>query len=176
MPVHVKARGGLPKKPIAYFDNRHGNTDGYLLGAKCPTPPEGATIEADTKSWEYQGKTYWGLESWKLVESSPQARNFAPPQGSVNGQCAPQSPPARGWDIQSGDLSRYASNIVASAITTGLIKDPEDILGWAAVAYVSGQRLRDGSYPAVTDFGARPDPSEDQGRDEFNDSLDAVPF
>ena len=163
-----KSRSG---KPIAYFDNRHGQTDGYLLGAKCPTPQEGMTIEADTKSWVYQGKTYWGLESWKLVEASPQSRNYLPHPDRGNGQSPPTEAPV-GWDIQSGDLSRFVSNVVGSAIAAALIKEPVDLHRWVKSAYEAAESLRNGYQNDA------PDPSERHDRDDGDPGFDGrgVPF
>lgn len=164
-----KARSG---KPIVYFDHKHGQTDGFLVSQTCKVPAEGMTIEADTKSWDYRGETYWGLNDWKQVrDQSPQAFN------SNNGQTPLVDAPAKalaGWDIQSGDLSRYASNIVASAITAGLIKQPSDIAVWSKAAYRAGEALKAGDMQG-------PDPSThsgDPGREDGDPGFDGrdTPF
>lgn len=159
-------------KPIVYFDNKHGQTDGYLVSEKCQVPPDQSTIEAKTSSWDYQGKTFWGLNDWSFTKG--QAIPVSPPERST-----PTQAPSGGWDIQSGDLSRYASNIVASAITAGLIKSPTEINLWARAAYLTGQNLRQGYVDVYQPSG--PDPSthaDDPGREEgdpgFDDSV--VPF
>jgi hypothetical protein len=162
-------------KPIVYFDNRHGQTDGYLVNSKCYTPQEGMTIEADTASSSFEGKTFWWLNGWKEVKS---ATASGPSQDTGNGRSAPESPqaqPQKGWDIQSGDLSRYASNIVASAITAGLIKSPTDIYAWANAAYKSAEGLRRGDMWQEPQTG--PDPSTHAGDPDdpgFEDSQ--IPF
>jgi hypothetical protein len=162
-------------KPIAYFDNRHGQTDGFLVSDKCAIPPEGATIDANTASWQYRDITYWGLNSWKLVEASPQSRNFAPPPDRGNGQSAPVAAPMqpqRGWGVAPMNLCAFVSNIVANAIHAGLIKEPVDIHRWTKSAYGAAESLRNGFAHQEAD---RPDPSEDHGReDEFDD--EHLPF
>ncbi len=160
-------------KPIAYFDGKEGRTDGFLVSDKCHVPVVGMTIDADTKSWEYRGATYWGLNGWRQVTapnypSANEVMNRAVDTIAQN----PSKPFAQtGWDIQSGDLSRYASNIVASAITAGLIKTPSEIAGWAKAAYMSGNALKSGYA-----FQDLPDPNEDQDRDPDGFDDKSIPF
>src|SRR6202012_5136536 len=115
-------------KDVVYFDNKHDFQDAYYIGNKCPSIPQvGQLIEPSASSSEFRGNTYWYLNSWKGVGTSP-ARPVDTPQGSD--QSAPREP-LKGWDIQSGDLSRYVSNVVGSAIAAGLIKTPLQLLEWS---------------------------------------------
>jgi len=161
-----KARSG---KPIAYFDNKHGQTDGYLVGDKCQVPAEGMTIDAETKSWDYRGVTYWGLNDWKQVKS---------PASAVGAAARSNGASHQGWDIQSGDLSRFVSNLVGSAIAAGMIKEPIDIHRWTKSAYGAAQSLLAG-FPEGRPESPDPsthagDPDPEAWRDGFTD--DKIPF
>lgn len=157
-----KARSG---KPLVYFDNRHGVNDAYIVADGCTVPQERLIIDADTKSWEYRGNTYWGLNDWKPVRGTP----ATPVAG--NGQTKPVESPAqtlKGWDVLPGDLSRFVSNVIGSAIEAKLILKPGDINAWTVAAYRSAQRMTDGSYasewpegPDPATHSGNPDPDED---------------
>lgn len=162
-----KARSG---KPIAYFDQKHGQTDGFLVSDKCNVPIEGMVIDADTASSNFKGSTFWWLNGYKVLQASPQSQGFTPPQGTGNGQSAPVAPPAKGWSIENGDLSRFVSNLVGQAISGGLIKTPAQVMEWTLAGYDAGNALRTGTFK----FVPRPDPNEDQDRDpdgDLNDDL-----
>jgi hypothetical protein len=148
-------------KPRIYADNRHDWKDAYYVKQGLYMPAVGQVIEADTSSQEFRpGRVTWFLNQWKAVNSPSAAVGAA--QRACNGTPGPSSlpnspmpgsqpisPPAqplKGWDIQSGDLSRYASNIVASAITAGLIKEPQDVMRWASAAYASAEGLRNAKF------------------------------
>ena len=147
-------------KDVVYFDNKHDFQDAYYIGNKCPSIPQvGQLIEPSASSSEFRGNTYWYLNSWKGVGTSP-ARPVDTPQGSD--QSAPREP-LKGWDIQSGDLSRYVSNVVGSAIAAGLIKTPLQLLEWSGVAYVSAESLRNGTANAMGISTVRPDPNTHAG-------------
>jgi hypothetical protein len=165
-------------KDRVYFDGKNDWKDAYYIKQGLYAPSVGSMVEVETHAWTPPGKNVavWYLDSWKAAPASaavgasqrPQAPTPSPARG--NGQSAPveaHAQPLKGWDIQSGDLSRYASNIVASAITAGLIKQPHQIVGWAAAAYTSGNSLREGLFvrklpSQMADFG---DPNENQDRD-----------
>lgn len=152
-------------KDRVYLDGRHDWKDAFYVKAGQRIPTVGAMIEADTSSTTFPGKkeATWFLNSYKAVNMG----GATPVAG--NGTSPPSEPPAqlqKGWDIQSGDLSRYASNIVASAITAGLVKVPGDINAWARAAYLSGQNLRQG-YAEWSANG--PDPSTHAGDPGFGD-------
>jgi hypothetical protein len=100
--------------------------------------------------------TYF-LNAWKPAPAAngaaqQLAANSAAQQPAISPAASPAAtiakPPA-GWDIPTGDLSRFASNIVGQAITAGLIKKPGDVAGWTAAAYRSAECLRSGK---VQDF------------------------
>lgn len=170
MQVRVTKIGKSSKgRPIAYFDGRHGQTDGFLVGNKCTAPQEGMLIEPDTSSSENQGKTYWWLNDWKPIKDSPaQAVGAAGRSAVVD---APKEA-LKGWDVLPGDLSRFVSNVIGSAITAGLIKEPSDIRVWSRSAYRAAQSMREGF---TEEEG--PDPSTHAGepdRDDFDDR--SIPF
>ena len=152
-------------KPRVYFGGRHNWQDAHYLGNKCSLPQQGATIDAEVSSKDFNsdGKITWFLNSWKLASIAPQplpAQPAAPQQTPV-----PYKAPA-GWDIPTGDLSRFVSNVVGSAIAAGLIKTPNDIAPWSASAYRAGNDLRSGK---VKDFD---DPVPDMRGYEKGDTAD----
>lgn len=138
-------------KPYVCFDGKNTWQDFYYLGRDVERPEVGLTIEANTSSKTFDdGKTIWFLNGWKEVKQEA-------PKG--NGRIASQS----GWNIEPGDLSRLASNLVATAIEKGLIENPEDIYPWIAAAYRAGNQLRTGKVedfndplPPVTVTEAKP--------------------
>lgn len=138
-------------KPCVWFNGEDGYDNAFYLGKKTESPPVGAVIEADTVSSDYQGKTYWYLNGWTLskAQTTPPATPVAAPVQSPPG--TGQSRPQAGWDIQSGDLSRFVSNVVGSAIAAGLIKKPDDIHPWVYMAYKAGEGMRSGDQKYFED-------------------------
>jgi hypothetical protein len=137
------SKGGAPR---VYFDNKHDWKDAYYVGKKIEAPAVGLTIEANTSSRDYQGKTYWYLNSWNAPNPP---KNFT----------AASPPKPKGWDIDYGDLSRLVSNIIGSAIEAKLINDPDEIGIWVAAAYRAGETLRSGKiqdFHDRIDFGDKP--------------------
>lgn len=150
-------------KTRVFFDGRNDWQAAVYLGQKCNgCPPKGARIEADTSSKTFEdGKTVWFLNRWKAIPASQQPI-LAP-------QMANQKPPA-GWDIQSGDLSRFASNVVGQAITAGLITTPSQVAPWTAAAYRAAEDLRSGRVKDFSDevksFVTEPDTAAQQNEDD----------
>ena len=173
-------------KPRVYFGGRHNWQDAHYLGNKCALPQQGATVDADVSSKDFNsdGKITWFLNSWKAASNGapqqipgPTAQNIAAPQQM---QTVPYKAPA-GWDIPTGDLSRFVSNVVGSAIAAGLIKTPNDIASWSAAAYRAGNDLRSGKVKDFDDVLAsmkeleEADPLESQTYGDQDDP-DGVPF
>lgn len=165
----TKSDASKAGKPRVYFDGKHDWKDAYYISIKCEAPPIGAKIEAQTHMTNYQGKDYWHLDKWKLVEEQ-KVIPVLPPMAPANG--SPPKPNG-GWDIPSGDLSRFVSNIVGSAIEKGLIQDPEEIYSWTAAGYRAANQLRTGKIQDFNDMKMLP-LSEDNPT-EINDD-EPVPF
>ena len=155
-------------KDRVYFDGKNNWQEAFYVGQKCNgVPPMGATIDADTSSKDFNGHTTWFLNRWKPVNQSanPQSSASAPPQKFI-----------AGWDIPTGDLSRFVSNVIGSAIAAGLIKLPTDIAAWVAASYDAGNALKSGKVEHFNDPVPKfvePDPTEEQG---FDDDSDPIPF
>jgi hypothetical protein len=149
-----------------YFDGKDNWQDAYYLGRNCPLPAIGARIDAQVSSKDFNddGRQTWFLNDWKPVEAAK--ASSAPKAKDAPG----------GWDIPTGDLSRFVSNIVGSAIAAGLIKEPGEIALWCSSAYRSAQGLRSGKVldfdDGVPDLSGEADPSESHGVDEDDD----IPF
>lgn len=149
MPNHTVTKADTSKggAPRVYFDHKHDWKDAYYVSKKIEAPAVGAVIEANTASSDYQGKTYWYLNGWK------EANGAATPNATLG-----KVTPVKGWNIDAGDLSRFASNVIGSAIEAELITDPEQIGVWIAAAYRAGEQLRSGKVQDFNDplpeFGA----------------------
>jgi len=155
-------------KDRVYLNGATSWKDAYYVGNRCNgVPPVGATIEIDSSSKRFDGASQdtWFISSWRLA--------VAPSQKTVVvGQVIPTP---YGWSIDAGDLTRFASNLIANAITAGIIKEPAQILPWAKSAYEAGEALKKGKFEAVDvvngSFAPDPDPNEDQGHPEFDDDI-----
>lgn len=152
-------------KDRVYFDGKNNWQESFYVGQQCNgVPPMGATIDADTSSKDFNGHTTWFLNRWKPVN---QSANGVPRTDS-----APSAPPQKfiaGWDIPTGDLSRFVSNVIGSAIAAGLIKAPTDIAAWVAASYDAGNALKSGKVEHFNDPVPKfvePDPTEEQGFDD----------
>lgn len=168
-------------KARVYFDGRNGWKDAYYVKQGLYLPTIGETIEIETHAWTPPGKNnaIWYLDSYKQVKAPgaemPPRRTDAP----SNGQYAPQealTQPQKGWPIQSGDLSRFVSNVIGSAIAAGLIKEPQDMERWAMKAYDVGDSLVSGDYEKRQ---KGPDPSThagDPGREDGDPGFDDKNF
>jgi hypothetical protein len=176
-------------KDRVYFDGKNNWQDAYYVKQGLRMPALGLTIEAETSSQVFGNSRNptWFLNEWRPADFKPaqavgaaqRAASPNSPQDRGNGQSWPKSPAERpqsqGWDIPTGDLSRYVSNIVGSAIAAGLIKKPVDIFAWTAVGYRSAEQLRTGTALAV-DI-REPDPNEGQEQDgEGEADPDDIPF
>jgi hypothetical protein len=173
-------------KDRVYFGGKNHWKDAYYVGANCPVPQVGATIEADTSSKQFNGApspTYF-LNGWKIrTNGSPQQESpkiqIPPHEGGwaktvVTGQ--PIIPTHDGWEIPGMNAAQLVSNVLATAITAGLIKYPGDLGAWSNAAQRALQRLRDGKFEAqdlvngsYTEQG--PDPTGDQGHPDFEDDI-----
>lgn len=101
-----------------YFAKKDSGLDGKV----------GATIEADTKQSNYNGKDYVWIEKWKI------ASNGATPQA------AQPSFTAAGINLA---FLPFVSNVVAHAIQCGRIETPTEIQAWADAAYTAASNLSD---------------------------------
>ena len=175
-------------KPRCYFDNKHNWQDAVYVGNKCNGIPQvGQQIEANTVSKRFPNAQTdtWFLENWRPAQTAaPQQVAQQMTQGqqiqtpAINGTYTPK--PVMGWpDVPTGDLSRFVSNLVGTAIAAGLIKTPNDIAPWTAAAYRAGNDLRTGKVRDFDDPVPKfvddpgPDPAEDHGYDDDDSS---VPF
>lgn len=151
----TKADKSQNGKDRVFFDGKHDYRDAYYLSRGIDLPPLNVKIEVQTHSWTPgEGKqTFWYLDKWRLAEQpTPVAQPTLPPM-------APPTPAPKangGWDVQSGDLSRFVSNVVASAIEKGLINDPDEIFTWTAAAYRAGNQLRTGKVQDFNDMKLLP--------------------
>ena len=173
MPIVTVTKSDASKSgaPRIYFDNKH-NWQDAIYCSKVAQPSVGMVINADLTSSEFpkgSGKMLWHLNAWKQADSAP------PPNAKISAENVQKSlsgyysaPAPKGWNIDSGDLSRLASNLMASAIEAGLVKEPHQLMVWAAGAYRAAESLRSGK---VEDFNDEititgPDPAERQGFDD----------
>ena len=172
-------------KTRIYFNGRGNWQDAHYLGARCVAPEIGMTIDADVsgKDFRNDGKMTYFLNSWK---PAPAANGAAqqPPQGPIVPGPAVfvPAPKAVGWpDLPTGDMLRWVSNVVGSAIAANLIKTPSDIAQWVGASYRAAESLRSGDVPEFDSDVPRftepdpvlypPDPAEGQGYEEGDESI-----
>jgi hypothetical protein len=173
-------------KDRVYFDNLHNWQNAFYVGQDCGPPPAvGMVIEADTSSMRYQNAKAdtWFLNRYSVVQGpiTAGAANGAvnSPQAAGNPPLAPVKAPAvSGWpDLPTGDMLRWVSNVVGSAIAADRIESPQEMAAWVAAAYRAAEGLRSGK---VEDFDdAPPDlsglpPEEPQGG--YDETDDDIPF
>lgn len=165
-------------KDRVYFDNRHGWVDAFYVGQRCPLPQVGQTIDPLTSSKDFNGdgKLTWFLNDWKPANGVPQTPNQTlPPQ--TGGAPKTGGDTRKGWAIDYGDLSRFVSNVVGSAIAANRIEKPSDMAPWIASAYRALEAVREGKIldfddepPALMELPEGPDPTEEQGQ-EFEEEI-----
>lgn len=172
-------------KPRVYFGGKNDWKDAYYIGNKCNGIPEvGTVIDANTSSKRFNNSKYdtWFLDNWKPASNgnghATEIQQTANPAAKTYQQLAKPA----GWAIDYGDLSRFVSNVVGSAIAANLIQKPADMAPWIASAYRALEAVRDGK---ILDFDDEPparmrmpDPSEPQGFDPEDPGYDTgpVPF
>ena len=120
-----KSQGGSPKVKA--------NGVWYFLNKDCQQPPLGPV---DIKVGSFQmgnpPKSFATIEDWRPAGGNGQTQhNGASP--------SPAAPPA--GDYTDEATMRFASNCVGSAITSGVIMEPGQILAWyqAALKATKGQ-------------------------------------
>jgi hypothetical protein len=168
-------------KQRIYVGGKNNWQDAIYVGQRCASVPSvGATIDAQMTSKTFQdGRTTWFLNSWQPVNGAPTPYALgqaSQPYVSTPSQQAPakqELAPAQqrlGWpDLPTGDMLRWVSNVVGSAIAANLIKTPSDISMWVGASYRAAESLRKGDVPEFDSDVPRfvePDPAEQQGHDE----------
>lgn len=103
-----------------YFAKKDSGLDGKI----------GSTIEAETKSSDYNGKSYVWIEKWKMAASGAAPTPPAPQQVSFS---------PTGVNLA---FMPFVSNVVAHAIQCGRIESPADIKRWAMTAYDVASSLK----------------------------------
>jgi len=103
----------------------------YFLNKSLDRPPMGA-VEIKEGSFQMGDKTFPTIEAWRPAGGNGHTQH--------NAQPAPAAPPA--GDYVDEASMRFISNCVGSAITSGTIKEPGQILAWftAAKAALNGQK------------------------------------
>ena len=126
--THTVTKLGKSQKGrvLVFFDGKHASTDCYLLGNKCAEPPLNASIEVNTTNEPFNGRDCWWLNSWSLSANQPNPppmSQYMVPAGNPPKESIPEP------------TLRFISNVVATAITAGLIKTPGEMGPWAYKAY-----------------------------------------
>jgi hypothetical protein len=166
-------------KPRVFFGGKNNWQDAYYLGNDVTSVPEiGQTIEIDASSRTFPNARAptWFINKWRLANGSAQTPVAQPYMAIPNSQAKPYP----GWDIPTGDLSRFVSNVIGSAIAAGLIKAPTDIAPWVAASYEAGNALRSGKVEHFSDPVPKfvePDSVDTQGHGSDDEDYDSsVPF
>lgn len=133
--------------------------------SKCKPDPnqitKGLIIQFEGNSWEYQGKTYWGINKWRAVGEAQypsQQRLSSTPSGST---------------VTDGDILRSVSNVLGHAVAAGAIKTPTELTQWFVPAYngfmYMAQWAKRDQQQGQTSGNGYSD-SESASRDESDDS------
>jgi hypothetical protein len=112
--------------------------DGKWYGtSKCkPDPAEmqkGLRIQFEGNSWEYQGKTFWGINKWRAIGEVPQ---------NAQGRAQTAS------TIMDGDILRSVSNVVGNACSAGTIANADELHYWISTAYAAFTNMGKAQIPA----------------------------
>ena len=132
--THTVTKLGKSQKGrvLVFFDGKHASTDCYLLGNKCEEPPLNASIEVNTTNEPFNGRDCWWLNSWSLSANQMHT-------GVSNNLPSVTLPVPTAFSFPKESIPeptlRFISNVVATAITAGLIKNPADMGPWAYKAY-----------------------------------------
>lgn len=104
-----KSNSGKPKVKIEgkYYSAGRCSIDGMSVGMK---------VDFSSSTFDWNGKTMYGLESWKPVGNGAPAGNGS--QGAPSDDA----------------VMRFISNCVGQAIAAGTIKEPGDITIWYQAA------------------------------------------
>jgi hypothetical protein len=185
----TKADVSTKGKPRVYFDNKHNWQDAVYIGNSCGAAPVvGQVIDADTSSQRFQNarSDTWFLNRWTAATQPPSQQG--PFLTDKNGHLIVHTETMvnklkQGWpDLPTGDMLRWVSNVVGSAIAANLIKTPSDIAQWVGASYRAAESLRSGDVPEFDSDVPRfvePDPAAEQqqggGEEEFEGDA-SIPF
>jgi hypothetical protein len=165
-------------KPRVYFNGRHSYDDAVYVSQKLGEAPRlHSVINANMTSKTFDdGKTIYFLNDFKYEAQQPaqapgDAQGGYPSSQNSNGVPAANQPKPKGWAIDYGDLSRFVSNVVGSAIAANRIEKPSDMAPWIASAYRALEAVREGKILDFDDDPREiapelPDPAEPQGYEE----------
>jgi hypothetical protein len=153
MPTHTVTKADTSKggAPRVYFDNKHDWKDAYYVSKKIEAPLVGQSIDANTASSDYQGKTYWYLNGWK-----PAGQPEAPTTVQVS---STRLLPSKGWNLDSKDRAIILEVVLKAAFDKGLIGIPEEMAPWFERTYRYVEGVSNGKPIALDeplpDFGVK---------------------
>ena len=122
--------------------SQSGKTLGILLGETWYSTKnwelEGMVntmIEFETSSTDYQGKTIWWLNDYRVVDNTPTQPQQSSAASAPVGAPAPVQHNARDPQV----YMPMTSNLVAHAIASGCIKSPDAIHAWTVAAFAAAK-------------------------------------
>lgn len=117
-----------------YTVSNRANLDGIEQGIYVECRMGG--FSADNGNW---------IPTIEGIRPAQAPRAPTPPQGRGSGPIVPSRLASAHWDDSA---LRFLSNVVGSAITAGVIKDPVEVLAWTAAAEESLRSLGQMQAPA----------------------------
>jgi len=176
-------------KARVYSNGRHSYDDAVYVNPKLGEAPRlGSVINASMTSKTFDdGKTIYFLNDFKYEAQQPPPAPVEvhyPENPQLTGKNYAANAPKKGWAIDYGDLSRFVSNVVGSAIAAQLIREPSGLAPWIAASYRALEAVREGKIIDFDDDPRKiaqelPDPAEPQGYDPEDpgfDSDEKIPF
>ena len=141
-----------------YTVSNRANLDGIEQGVYVECRMGG--FSADNGNW---------IPTIEVIRPAQAPRAQTPPPGGGSGHIAASRLASAHWDDSA---LRFLSNVVGSAITAGVIKDPVEILAWTAAAEESLRSLGKTQTPAR---GGQSEPESASGEEDPGFSEGDIP-
>jgi hypothetical protein len=118
-------------KDRVFFNGKNEWQDAFYLSPKCPMPPMGAKIEANTHSWRPpNGKSdMWFLDDFRLASDQPPIEEV---KATVAASAATGD--AREKFNEREAKARLVSNVLGSALAALRLQKPEELMPWGKEA------------------------------------------
>ena len=107
-----------------------------------PNLKPGVTLGFDAGQFEFKNKYYDRIDKYEVIRADTSSSGYDPP---IHASPQTQPPAATPETYISEPEMRFISNCVGSAIASGAIKDPVDLISWTKGAQGALAALKDAS-------------------------------